>query len=55
MHQAEQDELDHVTRGQRERINNGTDMYRSTMMGCETTYSEKESSYLDVADNPNTL
>ncbi|TWT95789.1 Gfo/Idh/MocA family protein [Neorhodopirellula pilleata] len=55
MHQAEQDELYKAIRGQRERINNGTYMCRSTMMaimGREVTYCGKELSYEQVATSP---
>lgn len=55
MHQAEQNEMYKAIRGDRDRINNGTYMCRSTMMaimGREAAYSGKELTYEQVASSP---
>ena len=58
MHQAEQDEFFKAVRGQRDRINNGDYMCRSTLMaimGREVCYSGKELTFAEIADSPQDL
>lgn len=55
MHQAEQNEFFKAIRGERERINNGDYMCKSTMMailGREACYTGKELTYDQVANSP---
>jgi hypothetical protein len=58
MHQAEQNEFFKAIRGQRDRINNGDYMCRSTLMailGREVCYTGREMTYAQIADSPQDL
>ncbi len=58
MHQAEQDEFFKAVRGERERINNGTYMCRSTLMailGREVCYTGNAMTYDELANSPQDL
>ncbi len=58
MHQAEQNEFFKAIRGDRERINNGTYMCRSTLLailGREVCYSGRAMTYDELANSPQDL
>ncbi len=58
MHQAEQDEFFKAIRGERDRINNGTYMCRSTLLailGREVCYSGRAMSFDEIANSPQDL
>jgi hypothetical protein len=58
MHQAEQDEFFKAIRGERNRINNGTYMCRSTLLailGREVCYTGRAMTYDALANSPQDL